>query len=141
MLGMTLLHRKRRLLQRADERADLGPLAREVRQDLCADGAGAARRGIGHDRSSLVLGPFKAPVPAAVLTGAAEAGAWRISREGQEVALLPEPVLRFSSIIMVWAAVRAGAGVALLPRSMVAEDLASGRLVSWGAAIDRTVGV
>ena len=40
---------------------------------------------------------------------------------------------------MVRDAVRAGAGAALLPRSMVAEDLAAGRLVEWGAAAERAV--
>jgi len=44
-------------------------------------------------------------------------------------------------MIMVGDAVSAGAGAALLPHFMVAEDLTSGRLVTWGVAIDHTVSV
>jgi len=55
--------------------------------------------------------------------------------------ILPDPVLRLSTMIMVGDAVSAGAGAALLPHFMVAEDLTSGRLVTWGVAIDHTVSV
>ena len=47
--------------------------------------------------------------------------------------------LRFSSIFLVHDAVRAGAGAALLPRSLVAQDVASGRLASWGELVDHAV--
>ncbi len=80
-------------------------------------------------------------VPAVVLTTAPDADVWRISHWEREVTLLPDPVLRLSSIIMVRDAARTGAGAALLPRSMIAGDLASGRLVTWGAAIGRPVGL
>lgn len=82
-----------------------------------------------------------ATVPAVVLTSAPQAAVWRVSIGDRAMTLLPDPVLRLSSLVMVRDAVRAGAGTALLPRSMVAEDLASGRLVSWGTAIDRPIGV
>lgn len=76
-----------------------------------------------------------------MLTTAPDADVWRISHWEREVTLLPDPVLRLSSIIMVRDAVRTGAGAALLPRSMIAGDLASGRLVTWGAPIGRPVGL
>lgn len=81
------------------------------------------------------------PVPAVMLTSAPVAGTWRISNDRHDLVLLPDPVLRLSSMIMVRDAVYAGAGAALLPRSITAEDLASGRLVSWGAATDRKVDI
>ena len=80
------------------------------------------------------------PVPAVVLTGAPEADSWQLADEPQAPALLPDPVLRLSSLLMVRDAVRAGAGAAQLPRFIVADDLAAGRLVSWGAS-DRTVAI
>lgn len=75
------------------------------------------------------------PVRAVLLSTAPEAPLWRCS-DGQ--ALLPDPVLRLSSLVMVHDAVRAGAGAALLPPSIVKDDLASGRLVAWGKA-ERTI--
>jgi DNA-binding transcriptional LysR family regulator len=77
----------------------------------------------------------KAPasVPAVVLTNMPDATIWHVSSGGQEFALRPKPVLRVSSLLVMSDAVRAGAGAALLPPSMMAEDLAAGRVVSWGA--------
>jgi DNA-binding transcriptional LysR family regulator len=46
--------------------------------------------------------------------------------------LRPEPVLRLSSLWMLRDAVLAGAGAAMLPKMLVADDIASGRLVQWG---------
>jgi DNA-binding transcriptional LysR family regulator len=43
-----------------------------------------------------------------------------------------EHVLRLSSLFMVRDAVRAGAGAARLPLSLVARDMAAGRLAHWG---------
>jgi DNA-binding transcriptional LysR family regulator len=80
-------------------------------------------------------------VPAVVLTTTPEGGIWRISDEGHGRNLLPDPVLRLSSLLLVRDAVRAGAGAALLPRSIVADDLAAGRLVCWGEVSDRQVEV
>jgi DNA-binding transcriptional LysR family regulator len=53
--------------------------------------------------------------------------------------LTPNPVLRLSLILVVRDAVLANAGAARLPRSMVAGDLAAGRLVCWGIVEDRPV--
>jgi DNA-binding transcriptional LysR family regulator len=80
-------------------------------------------------------GDEPSPVRAVVLARAVEAALWHCA-DGQQ--LRPEPVLRLSSLVMVRDAVRAGAGAALLPPSIVRDDLASGRLVSWGAS-DQTV--
>lgn len=81
-------------------------------------------------------GPGQNPVPvrAVVLSTATEAVVWHCS---DGLNLQPDPVLRLSSLIMVRDAVRAGAGAALLPPMLVADDLASGRLTSWGTS-DRT---
>jgi len=58
---------------------------------------------------------------------------WRIGSATQtDIVLEPEPVLRFSSLLMVRDAVLASAGAALLPRLLVADDIAAGRLAYWG---------
>ncbi|GJD61974.1 LysR family transcriptional regulator [Methylobacterium frigidaeris] len=49
---------------------------------------------------------------------------------GASLAVLP--VLALSSLVMIRDAVRTGVGAARLPVSLVAPDLAAGRLVSWG---------
>ena len=59
---------------------------------------------------------------------------WAIRDEDRTFEIRPEPVLVLSSLLMVREAVLAGAGAGLLPRSMVAEDVAAGRLVRWGKA-------
>lgn len=82
-----------------------------------------------------------AAVPAVVLTGTPIAAVWQITREHVSVAVHTDPVLRLSSPLMIRDAVRAGAGVALLPRSMVAEDLETGRLICWGIATERNLEV
>ena len=46
-------------------------------------------------------------------------------------------VLELPSLEMVRDAVLTGIGAAKLPRVLVAEDLATGRLVCWGLASDR----
>jgi DNA-binding transcriptional LysR family regulator len=82
----------------------------------------------------------------AVVLNAAQANTtsnatWRI-RQGPDdpvEELMPHPVLRLSSILVVRDAVLANAGAARLPRSMVAGDLAAGRLVCWGIVEDRPV--
>jgi len=72
-------------------------------------------------------------IPAVVLTNTPDGTVWHITNGGQDFTFRPKPVLRVSSLPVVSDAVRAGAGAALLPPSLVAEDLAAGRLVSWGA--------
>ncbi len=67
-------------------------------------------------------------VPAVVRTTPPDAGIWRIAVDQHVLKLRPDPILRLSSKLMMRDAVRAGAGVTLLPRSLVADDLATGRL-------------
>ncbi|MFK3737625.1 LysR family transcriptional regulator [Massilia sp. TN1-12] len=70
-----------------------------------------------------------APVPAVVRGRGERRAAWDI----KGAATIPfDPVLRLSSLVMVRDAVRAGAGAASLPLSLVAGDLAAGRLAHWG---------
>lgn len=76
-------------------------------------------------------GADPAPVPAVLLSTIPEPDLWHCA-DGQT--LRPAPALRLSSLVMVHDAVRAGAGAAVLPPSIVKDDLAAGRLVSWGAS-------
>lgn len=78
-------------------------------------------------------------LPAVMLMGTPDTPVWNAHQHGSSLTIRPKPVLRLSSPLMIREAVRAGAGAALLPQSMVAEDLAAGRLVSWGAASERQV--
>ena len=80
-------------------------------------------------------------IPAVVRSTATEDKLWRATEDSGGYNFVPDPVLRLSSLIMVRDAVRAGAGAAMLPRSLVAEDLAAGRLVSWGTVAGRNVEV
>ena len=58
---------------------------------------------------------------------------WRCrTDDAGEILLLPEPALRFSSLLMARDAVLAGAGAALLPKLLVADDIATGRVALWG---------
>lgn len=71
-------------------------------------------------------------VRAVVRTPDAVDGSWHI-RDGSGVKILhPFAALSLSSLPMIRDAVVAGAGLALLPKTMVENDLAAGRLVSWG---------
>lgn len=72
-------------------------------------------------------------VKAVVSTNTPANVVWQLRTvENDKMGVRPEPVLRFSSLLMVRDAVLAGAGVALLPKLLVAEDVASGRLAQWG---------
>ncbi len=80
------------------------------------------------------------PVLRAVMrVGTPDDAVWRVIEGGQETVYRPKPVLRLSTPLMVRDALRAGAGAALVPLSAVAEDLAAGRLVAWGAAVDGAI--
>jgi DNA-binding transcriptional LysR family regulator len=57
---------------------------------------------------------------------------WRITTPEGERIVRPHFNLRFSSFLMVRDAVLAGVGLALMPKLLVADDLATGRLVCWG---------
>ncbi|HEV2676135.1 MAG TPA: LysR substrate-binding domain-containing protein [Aliidongia sp.] len=78
------------------------------------------------------------PVPAVLLATAPEGTIWRLQDGERSRILLPDPILRVSSFMMVRDAIRAGAGAAQLPRFLIRDDLAAGRLVSWGVS-DRSV--
>ncbi|NWA25557.1 LysR family transcriptional regulator [Pseudomonas gingeri] len=74
-------------------------------------------------------------LPAVVRVGRTDVAPWTIvDAEGCVRTYLPQPVLCLSTPLLVRDAVLAGAGAALVPRSAVAEELASGRLIEWGAA-------
>lgn len=61
-----------------------------------------------------------------------ESRVWKLRSTSKVTTLQPEPVLRLSSLYMVRDAVRMGLGAAVLPLSMVADDVANGRLIAWG---------
>lgn len=78
-------------------------------------------------------------VPAISLTSSSSNAPWRFVKGRKERAIQPDIRMRLSSLLMVRDAAREGGGVAALPVSMLAEDLASGRLVAWGTLPDRRV--
>jgi DNA-binding transcriptional LysR family regulator len=98
-----------------------------------------------HDRLVVAASPaFVRPAGdgpvRAIMTGAADASVpWRIAGEDGALLLMPQPVMRLSSMVMARDAVRAGAGAALLPLSMVSREVADGRLSCWGDAEGREV--
>ncbi|HEY8945150.1 MAG TPA: LysR substrate-binding domain-containing protein [Polyangiaceae bacterium] len=72
------------------------------------------------------------PVPAVVRGEGESAAAWDLVAKVGKSRIRVDPVLRFSSLIMVRDAVRAGVGVARLPLSLVTHELAAGTLAHWG---------
>ena len=73
------------------------------------------------------------PVRAVMFAAAPAGAAWRMRTEdGGMRTLMPEPIFKLSSLLMVREAVLAGVGAALLPKLLVAEDVRSGRLACWG---------
>lgn len=79
-------------------------------------------------------------VKAVLLTASPTNLVWRMSSDTPtDIVLKPEPVLRFSSLLMVRDAVLAGAGAALLPKLLAADDIAAGRLVCWGTHVGPSV--
>jgi len=68
----------------------------------------------------------------AVVRGGGANERWDMVASGRRSTLVVEPVLQLSSLIMVRDAARAGVGGARLPISLVARDLAAGRLAWWG---------
>ena len=79
-------------------------------------------------------------VPAVVL-GGAQVAAWRLTAEGQTKTLLPQEVVRLSSMALIYDAVREGIGAAMMPASLIRDDVASGALVSWGEVDGRSIEV
>jgi DNA-binding transcriptional LysR family regulator len=73
-------------------------------------------------------------IPAVVMPSYRDGDVWSV-RDGQ-LNVEPQPVLRFSSLLMVRDAIAAGAGAAMLPQSIIGDMLANGELVTWGNAGD-----
>ncbi len=77
----------------------------------------------------------------AVIHGRREASSWRLETGAREHRLPIDAALRLPSLLLVREAVLAGVGAAVLPRSIVADDLAAGRLVLWGRQVGGAVEV
>ena len=76
------------------------------------------------------------PVPVITRAPSASRGTWKIAGTvPREISV--ETVLHLPLFTMVRDAALTGLGAASLPRLIVADDLAAGRLVSWGAATDQ----
>ncbi len=71
------------------------------------------------------------PVPAVTL-GPTIANSWRLEDDNGAREIACRTVLHLSSWLMVRDAVRAGAGAAILPMSLIADDIAQGRVAHWG---------
>jgi DNA-binding transcriptional LysR family regulator len=74
--------------------------------------------------------------PAVMRTGMADEDAWTVidARDGATRRYHPHAVLRLSSPLSIRDAIVAGAGAAMVPHAIVADDIAAGRLVQWGAS-------
>lgn len=81
--------------------------------------------------------PTPEPVEAVALTHRRGRGSWRVEGTPDEIAF--KVGLRLPSLLMARDAVVAGAGAAALPVSIVAGDLAAGRLVAWGDLVGGAV--
>jgi DNA-binding transcriptional LysR family regulator len=87
-------------------------------------------------RFARVRSKFRQPLP--VITRASSGGSSVWSVTGTAVKEIPmRTVLQLPLFSMIRDAALTGLGAATLPRLVVADDLASGRLVSWGAATDQ----
>lgn len=75
------------------------------------------------------------PVPV-ISRGPSRAGPWKIAAQGT-VEWPTHTVLQLPLLTMIRDAALTGLGAARLPRLVVADDLAAGRLVSWGTATDQ----
>jgi DNA-binding transcriptional LysR family regulator len=86
-------------------------------------------------------GQGRVAIPAVMRTGGTENDVWTVTdpRDGNERVFLPKAVLKLSSPLSIRDAVRAGAGAGLVPQTIVADDLAAGRLVNWGVSIEPPV--
>lgn len=71
-------------------------------------------------------------IPAVVMPTYREGDIWTV--RGEELAYEPQPVLKLSSLLAIRDAVVCGVGVAMLPQSIVSEQLAQRKLVSWGVS-------
>lgn len=76
------------------------------------------------------------PLPVITRESTQNRGVWRVF--GAHTKEIPtQTVLRLPLFTMIRDAALTGLGAARLPRLVVADDLAAGRLVSWGAAADQ----
>jgi DNA-binding transcriptional LysR family regulator len=64
---------------------------------------------------------------------------WDIETSDGVRRIAPQFHLRCSSFLMIRDAVLAGAGVALMPKLLVKDELATGRLISWGTHVGAKV--
>jgi DNA-binding transcriptional LysR family regulator len=115
-----------------------------IRIDPSPDERLVGRRFLSDERLFVASPQLQRPVPskdelaeifvkAVVLTNTPSDVVWRLrTQQSGKMVVRPEPVLRFSSLLMVRDAVLAGAGAALLPKLLVADDVAAGRLAHWG---------
>lgn len=79
---------------------------------------------------------FQRPLPVITRPSAAGHSTWSVSGTvAKEIAV--QTVLQLPLFTMIRDAALTGLGAARLPRLIVADDLAAGRLVSWGAASDQ----
>ena len=78
---------------------------------------------------------LSSPVPVIVRGAGRSDSSWKIrGPRGEE--MLTHTVLQLPNFAMIRDAALTGLGAARLPNIVVAEDLAAGRLVSWGAVTD-----
>ena len=76
------------------------------------------------------------PLPVVARSSARPTAHWRtVGPTAQEIPI--HTVLELPALMMLRDAALTGLGAARLPRLLVAQDLAEGRLVSWGAATDQ----
>lgn len=85
--------------------------------------------------------PAGGPVDTVVMSRVGEVRDWEVDAGDGAVTYRPQPVMRLSSILMIHQAVQAGRGAAVLPWSLVAEEVASGRLANWGHVRNRPIEV
>lgn len=89
------------------------------------------------DRVAVALPGTKLPIPGVaaplVFRSSQQAPAvWRLKTNFGPREVQLRPALQLSTLMMMREAVINGAGVALLPRTLIEEDLRSGRLECWG---------
>lgn len=72
--------------------------------------------------------------PAVMRIGSGDDDTWAVINEegGEPLLYRPNAVMRMSSPLSIRDAIQAGAGAGLVPYTLVADDLACGRLVHWG---------
>jgi DNA-binding transcriptional LysR family regulator len=85
--------------------------------------------------------PGGGPVDALLMSRVGELRDWVVDAGAGPLTYQPQPVMRLSSILMIHQAVTVGRGAAILPWSLVAHDVASGRLANWGHVLNRPIEV